>query len=336
LELTPTPRTGKPWATFRLKGTVFLNQQWVDGRGAGLSRIKLFLALSRTPHGLLDMATPAFAALLWLGAFPSLGVTLLGLLTTFAGYTAVYALNDLVDYRHDKTKVDLGGFNSLGSDLDALLVRHPMAQGFLSFSEGLVWSMAWALIAVIGAYLLNPVCVVIFLIGCMLEAVYCLLWRVSPMRTLANGVVKTMGAMAAVFAVDPSPSPLFLTALFTCLFFWEIGGQNIPNDWIDLEEDRRLGARTVIFEFGPQRASRFILGSLVIAVVFSVVMVALAGIAPAPAVFLVVLVAGTFLLLVPAVGLFRTRSRESAMTLFNRASWYPLVLLAVTLVHIVS
>ena len=29
---------------------------------AGLSRIKLYLALSRTPHGVLDMATPALAA----------------------------------------------------------------------------------------------------------------------------------------------------------------------------------------------------------------------------------------------------------------------------------
>ena len=68
----------------------------------GIARLKLFLALSRTPHGILDMATPALAALLWLGGFPSAGVIALGLLTAFAGYTAVYALNDLVDYRVDK------------------------------------------------------------------------------------------------------------------------------------------------------------------------------------------------------------------------------------------
>lgn len=313
-----------------------MSQQLVDRRESGLSRMKLFFALSRTPHGLLDMATPAFAALLWLGAFPPFGVMLLGLVTTFAGYTAVYALNDLVDYRHDKTKVRLGGFNSLSSDLDAVWVRHPMAQGFLSFGEGLAWSLAWALIAVIGAYLLNPVCVIIFCIGCLLEAAYCLLWRVSPMRTLANGVVKTMGAVAAVFAVDPSPSPLFLAALFSCLFFWEIGGQNIPNDWIDLEEDSRLGAKTVIFQFGPQKASRFIAGALVMAVIASLIMVALAGISPTVAVFLAVLLAGVFLLLVPAVGVFREQVRESAMTLFNRASWYPLVLLVVTIIQILS
>ena len=31
----------------------------------GLSELKLFFALSRTPHGVLDMATPALGALVW-------------------------------------------------------------------------------------------------------------------------------------------------------------------------------------------------------------------------------------------------------------------------------
>ncbi|HSQ85183.1 MAG TPA: hypothetical protein VLM43_10715, partial [Desulfobacterales bacterium] len=75
----------------------------------GLSRLKLFWALSRTPHGLLDMATPALGALLWLGRFPSFEVILIGLITTFAGYTAVYALNDVIDYRVDKEKLKLCG-----------------------------------------------------------------------------------------------------------------------------------------------------------------------------------------------------------------------------------
>jgi hypothetical protein len=69
---------------------------------ARFSRVKLFLALSRTPHGLLDLATPALAALLCYGGLPPFGVIILGLLTGFAGYTAVYALNDLVDYRVDQ------------------------------------------------------------------------------------------------------------------------------------------------------------------------------------------------------------------------------------------
>src|SRR5512135_1255253 len=83
-----------------------------------VSRLKLFLALSRTPHGLLDLAAPALAALLWLGRFPPLSVTALGLLTVFAGYTAVYALNDVVDYRVDREKLRLKG-PEVGHYLDA-------------------------------------------------------------------------------------------------------------------------------------------------------------------------------------------------------------------------
>jgi len=50
------------------------------------------------------MTTPAFAALLWLGRLPSPTVILIGCLTTFAGYTAVYALNDVVGYASDRMK----------------------------------------------------------------------------------------------------------------------------------------------------------------------------------------------------------------------------------------
>ena len=102
----------------------------------GLSRLKLFWALSRTPHGLLDMCTPAFGALLWLGHFPSLTVIVIGLVTTFAGYTAVYALNDVIDYRVDKEKVAEVGLSDAGSDLDSVGVRHPMAQGLLTGKFG--------------------------------------------------------------------------------------------------------------------------------------------------------------------------------------------------------
>jgi 4-hydroxybenzoate polyprenyltransferase len=60
--------------------------------------MKRFFALSRTTHGILDVAMPGFTALLWLGTFPEWSVLLLSIFTAFAGYTAIYALNDLVGH----------------------------------------------------------------------------------------------------------------------------------------------------------------------------------------------------------------------------------------------
>ncbi len=301
----------------------------------GWSRLKLFLALSRTPHGLIDMTTPAFAALLWLGAFPPFSVMVLGVITAFAGYTAVYALNDVIDYRADRAKALKGGFCDAGADLDAVMIRHPMACGFLSFREGLLWALAWAGLALTGAYLLNPLCVAIFLAGSLLEAVYCLLWRVTHLRTLVSGAVKTSGAVAAVFAVDPRPAPAFVVTLFLCLFFWEIGGQNVPNDWTDIEEDRRFKAKTIPVRFGTERSNGIILVSLGIAVGVSLILFSLSK-TPFELPFVVfVLLVGGYLLLLPAYRLFRTPTRACAMALFNRASYYPMSLLLVVLLKLI-
>ena len=298
--------------------------------------MKLFWALSRTPHGLLDMCTPAFAALLWLGAFPPVEVILIGLLTTFAGYTAVYALNDVVDYRVDREKAAAGVLAAVSCDIDGVIVRHPMAQGLLSLPEGLAWALSWAVVALVGAFLLNPVCVAIFLGGSALEAAYCRLWRVSPYRTLVSGAVKTSGAMAAVVAVDPDPSAAFLIALFLSLFFWEIGGQNIPNDLTDLEEDRRLQARTLPVHFGVERAVIIAGVALAAAVVLNVIVFQLSPLPHGSLFALLALTASCYLLIWPGLRLFHCRERSLAMALFNRASYYPAAMLALVLISLLT
>jgi 4-hydroxybenzoate polyprenyltransferase len=295
----------------------------------------LFLALSRTPHGLLDMTTPVYGALLWLGAFPSLYISAIGLITVFAGYTAVYALNDVIDYRVDREKARItGGLREADSYLDAAMVRHPMAQGLLSFSEGLTWALGWSAVAMIGAYLLNPVCMFIFLAGCVLETVYCLMHRVSPFRTVISGGVKTSGSIAAVFAVDPDPSLLYVLVLFLWLFFWEIGGQNIPADWADIEEDRRLGAQTVPVRVGPQNAANLAVLTIVLALLINPVLIGVSTIGWQPFFALGSLMAGTGLILPPVLQLYRSNERRHAMILFNRASYYPLVMLVAVVGYI--
>jgi 4-hydroxybenzoate polyprenyltransferase len=299
---------------------------------AGLSRLKLFWALSRTPHGLLDMATPALSALLCLGTFPPTPIIGLGLLTAFSGYAAVYALNDVIDYRVDQKKIQRGGLRTPKGDLDSVFVRHPMAHGLLSYREGILWMGGWALLAMIGSFLLNPFCTFIFLIACLLEMIYCLLLRVSYLRGVISGAVKTSGGIAAVFAVEPNPDPFFLVVLFLWLFFWEIGGQNIPNDWVDLDEDKELQAKTLPVRFGPEGSILMICFSLALSLAMSLAMVWVApGKLGLP--YLVgALFSGFYFLLLSAYRLYKTKGPQDASTLFNRASYYPLVMLLVTII----
>ncbi len=312
-----------------------MNPEAISTRRWNWGRIKLFFALSRTPHSLIDMASPALAALLSSGSFPPLGVILLGLFTAFAGYTAVYALNDLIDYRSDREKAKSAGVAPKTSDLDALMVRHPLAQGLLTFKEGFLWTFAWGTAALLGAWVLNPVCLLLFFAACLLEIFYCLLWRITPYRAIINGLVKTAGPLAAVFAVNSDPSLLFLVLVFLLIFFWEIGGQNIPNDWTDIEEDRRFKAKTVPIYFGPERSSHMILGSLTAAILLSMLLFVACPADFVPLFYLIIGVLGGILLIWPAMRLSKNLRDKDAMLLFNLASYYPFSLLIVAVVNLV-
>ncbi len=296
------------------------------------SRIKLFMALSRTPHGILDMAAPALAALFWLGAIPSLYVVTIGLITAFAGYTAVYALNDVVDYRSDRRKIgECGELKCLPGDLDAVYVRHPLALGMLSLGDGIIWTAAWGALALLGAWLLNPACAVIFILGCVAETIYCLMLRLSWTRTLVSGAVKSAGGVAAIYAVSPKTSAAFVIGFFLWFFFWEIGGQNIPNDWADMEEDVRTGAVTVPVRFGAEGSARIVSWCLAVAVFMSMVLFRLTPARLSAFYFAGSIPAALFLLVLPAWKLYCQKSPDCARALFNRATYYPLAMFLVIL-----
>jgi 4-hydroxybenzoate polyprenyltransferase len=176
----------------------------------------------------------------------------------------------------------------------------------------------------------------IFLAGCILEALYCLLWRVTPLRAVVSGFVKTLGAVAAVYAVAPDPSLGFLAVLVLWLFCWEIGGQNIPNDWTDIEEDRRTSARTIPIVLGPAKASLISLAALVCAMFLNFLLLWLSPLELGPLLPFMALAVNVWLLLWPALKLQESAERLSAMTLFNKASYYPLAnLLLVVLAGII-
>ncbi|MBI3739728.1 MAG: UbiA family prenyltransferase [Chloroflexi bacterium] len=290
--------------------------------------MKRFFALSRTTHGVLDLATPGFVALLWLGAFPHWQIILLSVFTAFAAYTAIYALNDLVGIAVDKEKF-AGGINA-GYSVEASALRYPLAQNALSYRSGWLWFTAWFALALIGSYLLNPVIVVILISATTLEVVYCLLFKVTYLRTVVSGLVKSSGPVAAVFVVDSHPSLSLLALILAWVFFWEIGGQNVPADWNDTVEDKRVKAKTIPLQLGTQTAGIIILLSLWLTVVISLF---LPKISPLNLGWLYVLASaavGALLLLKPGYELYKQqREGRMAAQLFDSASYYPLAQLVI-------
>ncbi len=288
--------------------------------------LRKFLALSRSTHGVLDLAMTGFAALLWLGRFPPWPVLLVALVTAAAGYTAIYALNDLLGLKVDRQKF-AGGINP-GYAVEASALRHPLAQGKLGLGSALAWFTAWYLVALAGAWWLNPYLVLVVLAAPALEALYCRLLKVTYWRALVGGLVKSLGPVAAVLTVVPAPAPGWLLLMVAWLVLWEIGGQNIPADWNDLDEDRRVGARTIPLVFGPRIAGALVLVALAACVALSL---CLPGMSPLPLglpYLLATAAIGGWLLLVPAVRLGIARDGLHAARLFDRASLYPVAQLA--------
>jgi 4-hydroxybenzoate polyprenyltransferase len=282
-----------------------------------------FFALSRTTHGLLDIAAPAFCALLWLGGFPHWQTIALSLVTAFAAYTAIYALNDLLGIQCDREKFTSAQINP-GYAVEASAHRHPLAQGVLSVKSGLLWAGAWFMLALIGCYLLNPIIPLVLLSAAVLEVVYCLLQNITYLRTLVSGLVKTCGPIVAVLVVDSHPSPFFLLLLFAWLFFWEIGGQNIPSDWNYATEDQRADAKTIPIRFGFGTAGLLVMIALTLSVIASSFLPLISPAHLGPLYILLSLLIGYFLLLRPAFQLYRSKAVPLAAYLFDRASYYPL------------
>lgn len=297
--------------------------------------MKRFFALSRTQHGIIDLATTAFAALIWLGSFPELGFTALALVTAFAGYTAIYALNDLMGYQGDKEKHD-GGVLQSGYSVEASEDHHPLVQGVLSANAALAWMAFWMLVALVGAYLLNPFIIIILLVGSIFEIAYCKLLRVTHWRILLSGVVKACGPVAAVFAVDSTPRIDFLLLIFAWVFLWEVSGQNIPADWNDVEEDKRIGARTIPARFGPNVAANAIVIAATLTLLVSVFFPVFSPASLGTPFILASLVIGYFLLLSPAIHLWKSKDGQDAAGLFDKASYYPLAMLCLITVWILA
>lgn len=289
--------------------------------------MKPFIALSRLQHAVLDIATPAFCALLWLGNFPDSSVIVISLLTAFSGYTAIYALNDVIGYTVDKKKMEYSN-SCFGYSVESTDLRHPIAQQVLSYTEGVAWVMAWIIFALIGAYWLNPIIMLMLLFGAVCEVAYCKLLTVTHWRLVLSGIVKSVGPIAAVFVVDHNPDPLFLALIFMWVFFWEIGGQNIPADWNDRSEDIKVNAKTIPLIFGDKTSKKIVLLSLLLATLLSGFLLIISPLRLGLAYLVLSALIGVALLIWPAIKLYLADTiTDQPARLFDLASYYPLALL---------
>jgi 4-hydroxybenzoate polyprenyltransferase len=280
-------------------------------------------------HSVLDIAHPAFGAVLVFGGAPRPFTVVIGLLAAFSGYTAVFALNDLMDCKIDCEK--LGGYSGKREcfDLDSVGVRHPLAQGSIGYRAALGWVLFWGVLALGFAFLLNPVCSLLMAAATGLEVGYCKLLRLTHWKTILSGLMVAVGGLAGVFAVTTAP-PAAMVGLFAFWAFnWEVGCRNIPNDWSDLEEDRALRIKSMPVRFGRPTSSRmsFLLACLTI--IASLLFPFVIAVRFAVVFQIGALVAGIILLIIPGVRWLRDQKTKSAMLFFNRACFYPLVVFAV-------
>jgi 4-hydroxybenzoate polyprenyltransferase len=294
-----------------------------------LARLKEFIGLSRMTHSVLDIAHPALGAILVFGGAPRPFTIVFGLLAAFSGYTAVFALNDLLDSRVDCEK--LGGYAGKREcfDIDSVGLRHPIAQGGIAYRAALGWVIFWGVLALGFAFLLNPVCSLLMAAAAGLETGYCRLLRVTHWKTILSGLMVAVGGMAGVFAVTMAPPALFVALFALWAFTWEMGCRNIPNDWSDIDEDKALRIRTMPVRFGRLVTSRI---SFIMACVTILASLAFPLVIPMRFGWIFqagALAAGVALLVVPGVRWLRDQQTKSAMLFFNRACFYPLAVFVV-------
>lgn len=236
----------------------------------------------------------------------------------------------MTDYELDRKRMGDLPREEACFDLDCIFVRHPLAQGFISFTGGIVWTALWGFIALVGAALLHPVCAVIFIVGALLEMIYCKFYGYSQWKILIAATVKNLGSLAAIYAVNPDPPLEFIVIVFIWVAFWEVGGQNIPNDLVDMEEDRRLGGKTIPVVYGPNLSVLIILVTLVASFVLGIGLVFLSPLAFKAVYTVGSIISGLLFLVLPLKRFLAGKDTSKAMNLFNQASLYPVGILVTT------
>ena len=116
----------------------------------------------------------------------------------------------------------------------------------------------------------------------------------------------------------------------------DIGGQNIPADWTDIEEDRYFKAETVPVKWGPKSAGLLCVITLLIAMLLNVLVFWVSPMTFSLFYYLSALGINFYMLQWPSLSLAKTQKREKAMALFNQASYYPMAIFVLVLIRILE
>lgn len=266
---------------------------------------------------------PGIGAVLAAGGLPGWRAVGIGLVASWAGFFAVFSLNDVLDHKVDAESLRAGTEVSDGYDVDIAFQRHPLAHGTLSLRLSVLWVLGLTAVAAVGALLLSPLALLFFALAVAIEVVYCALRRVTCAKTILSGLMVGCGGLAGWTAVAPLRPAAF--TVFAFLMFWEFS-RNMANDLGDIRSDASVGIRTVATTFGAVVSSR---ANLVAA---SAMLGSVVFLTQNAAALAVALVSAVWLVVLPMEHLVRTPDSEHAVRYFNRISWYPeAILLAVLL-----
>ena len=92
-----------------------------------------------------------------------------------------------------------------------------------------------------------------------------------------------------------------------------------------------MNAKTIPIQWGQQVATMLIVTTIILSLGLNALIFYISWSIDGLAYIILSLVVGCYLLLLPALKLYRSEDRSHAMALFNKASYYPLALLVFVL-----
>lgn len=303
--------------------------------------IRALLGLSRAIIAIFVVGQAGLAAILALQSLPSMRTIIFGSLACLTGSSALIGLNDLMDVDIDRKRLEHQRTVET-FDIGSTFIHHPIAKGALSLRAGIIWVVVLSAISMYSTYLIQPWLWPILAVVALFVMFYSWLSRRSSLgKIVAVACAVVIGAVAGWLAVKTPETPdefliFYLFIIWT--FLWEMGGRNIPNDFGDLEEDERLGLKTIPVCYGPVIASRIAFGLLVATVltgfVFTTIFIELADI-DVPQFFSIgTAMLGLLLLIWPAIDLLKNPKPDFAVKLFNKACLYPIFVLILLVINL--